>query len=94
MSKNDSICRSGFVEPSVFQYQGVEDQNPTTESLLSMYDILRNAFDVCSDGDAFHTEEVETWEDKVANPLRTMNHFGGVSGKCSEGDDFRAFVMP
>ena len=80
MTKNESIYRSALVDPSLFQYQGVEDQNPTTESLLSMYDILRNAFDVFSDEDDFHSKEVETWEDKVANPLRTMNHFGGVSG--------------
>ena len=93
MTKNESLSRSILVEPSVFQDQAVEDQSPTTESLLSMYDILRNAFDVCSDGDDFHAEEVETWEDKVANPLRTRKHFGGVSGKCSEEDDFGAFVM-
>ena len=93
MTKNDSICRSGFVEPSLFQYQAVEDQNPTTESLLSMYDILRNAFDVCSDGDAFHTEEVETWEDKVANPLRTTRQLAGVSTMHCEYDEFGAYVM-
>ena len=93
MTKNESLCRSALVEPTLLQYSGVEDQNSTTESLLSMYDILRYAFDLCSDGDDFLSEELETWEDTVANPLMPPKRFGGVSGMQSEEDQFEAYVI-
>ena len=79
MTKNECLCRSTLVEPSLLLDQGFQDQNSTTGSLLSMRDILQNAFDLLSDGEDFHTEARETWENKGINPLRTLKLFRGAS---------------
>ena len=63
MTKNECLCRSAHFEPRLLQDQGVQDQYPTTGSLLSVYDILRNTFDFLADGEDFHTEARETSED-------------------------------
>jgi hypothetical protein len=63
MTKNKCLCCLAHFEPSLLQDQGFQDQYPTTSSLLLVYNILQNIFDLLADGEDFHTEACETSKD-------------------------------
>ena len=71
-TKNECLCSSPLMESMVLPDLGIQGQNPITGNRLSLYDILRNASDICSDGEDHCTEACETWEDKVAKPFEDI----------------------
>ena len=87
-TKNECLCSSALDKPSFIQ-----DQNPNTGSVLSMYDILRTASDMCSDVDDFHMEAFETWEDKIADSSKPLKLFSGSNGLLSQNDEFGAYFI-